>query len=128
MKGQIVELIKIANTMRAIGSENKPTALMISDGDELVKYYTSIFKKNCSSYNIIKSTGGIVSNMGMKPIIGIADEEPIVDKIFTINNHSWNTSKVLIIIEDCIIVTMNSIYAIHNKSNFRERKLKEIGI
>ncbi len=66
--------------------------------------------------------------ISQEPLIGIPDDVPIVGSKFTINNFSWGTSIVNYNIDNIIIITKNSVYAIHNKSHFRDTQLKLIGI
>ena len=42
--------------------------------------------------------------------------------------RSWSTTVVVNIINDDIIITKNSIYAIHDVSKMRDKKLKDLGI
>jgi hypothetical protein len=130
MKGETIEIIKIADIIRDISGNykrtgwGKQTIMIISDGDSKIEFYTSLFiKEKSNNYNILKTTGGIVEQPF---IIGVCDDNPVIGKIFTINNSSWHTSKVVDIIENCVLITMNSVYAIHNNSNLRNLKLNKI--
>lgn len=134
MKGQEVTIYKLADILR---TSLNPTIMLISDGDEIISYYVSLLlenKKLLDDFSILKTSGGIVSQPSKNPIIknvnlnGIADDYPRPGQIFTINNSSWHTSKVDLVIEGCILVTRNSIYALHSKSFIRDKKLKQIGI
>jgi protein subunit release factor A len=42
--------------------------------------------------------------------------------------RGWRTSVVDRIIEDCIVITKNSVYAIHDLALLRDNKLKELGL
>jgi hypothetical protein len=134
MKGETVEIIKIGNIMKNYLKLEKDTVMVISDGDSKVNFYVSIFiNKNKDNYNILKTTDGIVSQPFVKfnkkvpmPLIGVLDDYPKVGKMITINDATWHTSKVIDIIEDCIVVTMNSIYALHTDSNLRNIKLNKL--
>jgi hypothetical protein len=118
----------------------KQTLMIVSDGGSLFDYYISILRKNCESdYNFLKTKKSIVgtpqifrsSLLGHKPVDtlkGISDGDPIVGLPYTINNGSWYTSKIEKIIDDYILITKNSVYAIHNISDFRDKKLNDIGI
>lgn len=134
MKGQEVTIYKLADILR---TSLNPTIMLISDGDEIISYYVSLFLENKEllvDFSILKTSNGIVSQPLKNPLIknvnltGIADDYPKSGQIFTINNSSWHTSKVDLIIEGCILVTRNSIYALHSKSLIRDKKLKQIGI
>jgi hypothetical protein len=45
---------------------------------------------------------------------------------FTVGN--WHSSIVEKIINNNIVITKNSVYAIHSVSEFRDKKLKDLGI
>lgn len=139
MKGETIEVIKIADIIRDISGKGKQTIMIISDGDSKIEFYTSLFiKEKSNNYNILKTVGfsqGDLSDDGVgkhflkercKAIIGVCDDNPVIGEIFTINNYSWHTSKVVDIIENCVLITMNSVYAIHNNSNLRNLKLNKI--
>lgn len=134
MKGREVTIYKLADIHR---TSPNPTIMLISDGDETISYYVSLLlenKKLLDNFSIFETSGGIVSQPSKNPIIknvnltGIADDCPRPGRIFTINNLSWYTSEVDLVIEGCILITRNSIYALHNKSFMRDKKLKQIGI
>lgn len=134
MKGQKVTIYKLCDILRTF---KNPTIMIISDGDDIINYYVSLLMKNSKlteEFSILKTSGGIVSQPSKNPFIknsrlsGIADDYPKLGQIFTINNSSWHTSKVEWVIEGCILVTRNSIYAIHSESFLRDKKLKQIGI
>ena len=144
MKGESIEVIKIADIIRDISGKGKQTFMIISDGDSKIEFYTSLFiKEKSNNYNILKTAGGIVEQPNLynpgfrsphavsttnhsKVKIGVCDDNPKVGKIFTINGYSWHTSKVVDIIENCVLITMNSVYVIHNDSNLRNLKLNKI--
>ena len=118
---------------------NKQTIMVVSDGGELFDYYVNILRNNCDDYNYLKTTKSIVgkpqtfrsSLVGNQPVDtlkGVSDGYPIIGQSYTINNSSWSTSKVEKIIDDYIIITKNSVYAIHNLSDFRDNKLNKLGI
>ncbi len=118
----------------------KQTIMVVNNGGPLFDYYVSILKENCEiDYNFLKTEKSIVgtpqifrsSLIGNKPVDtlkGISDGDPIVGNSYTINNSSWHTSKVEKIIDDCILITKNSVYAIHNLSDVRDKKLNNLGI
>jgi hypothetical protein len=57
---------------------------------------------------------------------GILEDDPTVGK--GLNLGHWRTSVVDRIIEDCVIITRNSVYAIHDLALIREKKLNDLGI
>jgi uncharacterized membrane protein len=145
-----VEILKIGNIMPVVpitGTKvydtyqfrDKQTIMVVSDGGYLFDYYTNILRSNCDYYNYLKTTKSIVgkpqtfrsSLLGNQPVDtlkGLSDGDPVVGQSYTINNSSWYTSKVEKIIDDCIIITKNSVYAIHNLSDVREKKLDDLGL
>ena len=60
-------------------------------------------------------------------LIGVPDGDPIVGKTYGINGN-WYTSPIIKIIDNCVLITENSISAIHHISKIREDKLKQLGI
>lgn len=138
MKGEKITIYKLGNILRI---PRNPTIMIISDGDDIINYYISLFLESKKmldvlvDFSILKTYGDIVSQPLKNPFIknspklsGIADDYPKTGEIFTIDKSSWHTSKVDLIIEGCILVTRNSIYAIHSESFLRDKKLKQIGI
>lgn len=136
MKGQKVTIYKLGNILR---TPKNSTIMIISDGDNIISYYVSLLMENSKlleEFSIIKTAGGIISQPLRNTLIrknrealsGIADDYPKSGQIFTIDNSSWHTSRVELVIEDCILLTINSIYAIHSESFLRDKKLKQIGI
>ena len=141
-----VEILKIGSIMPIVpilGSRvydtsqfRKTTIMVVYDGGKLFDYYIDILKKNCDEYSYQKTAQSIVgSPFSFKPGVklknilkGLSDENPVIGQSYTINNSSWYTSKVEKIIEDCIIITKNSVYAIHNLSDVREKKLGDLGL
>lgn len=118
---------------------NKQTIMVVYDGDQLFDYYVSILMQNCNEYSFLKTTKSIIGkplffrssllgNQFMDTLKGLSDGDPVVGQSYTINNSSWYTSKVEKIIDDCIIITKNSVYAIHNLSDVRQKKLDGLGL
>jgi hypothetical protein len=137
-----VEILKIGSIMPIIpilGSTyqfRKTTIMVVYDGGKLFDYYIDILKKNCDEYSYQRTAQSIVgSPFSFKPGVklknilkGISDENPVIGQSYTINNSSWHTSKVERIIDGCILITKNSVYAIHNLSDVREKKLEDLGL
>lgn len=140
MKGLKLKILKIGNILPSVKEDtSNSTIMVISDGDEIISYYVSIvseYFKSDENYSILKSSGDIINQLYRNTfskdrklgLIGFADDYPKVGEIFTINGHVWHTSMVNIIIDDCILVTKNSLYALHNDSILRDKKLKKLGI
>ena len=139
--GSILPLMPLKGTRVYDTSQfrDKQTIMIVSDGEKLFDYYINILRSNCDYYNYLKTTKSIVgkpqtfrsSLVGNQPVDtlkGVSDGYPIIGQSYTIDNSSWYTSKVEKIIEDCIIITKNSVYAIHNLSDVREKKLGDLGL
>lgn len=110
---------------------NKQTIMIVSDGGELFDYYVNILRNNCDDYSYLKTTKSIVGKPNPfknDTLKGVSDGYPIIGQSYTINNSSWYTSKVEKIIDDYIIITKNSVYAIHNLLDIREKKLSNLGL
>lgn len=136
---KVVEILKIGNILPAVSSSGKKTIMIVSDGEQLFDYYVSILIQNCDEYSFLKTSKSIVgkpqtfssSLVGNRPVDtvkGLSDGDPIIGQSYTINNSSWYTSKVEQIIDDCIIITKNSVYAIHNLSDVRNKKINNLGL
>ncbi len=136
---KVVEILKIGNILPAVSSSGKKTIMIVSDGEQLFDYYVSILIQNCDEYSFLKTSKSIVGKpqtfrsflVGNRPVDtvkGLSDGDPIIGQSYTINNSSWYTSKVEQIIDDCIIITKNSVYAIHNLSDVRQKKLDDLGL
>lgn len=136
---KVVEILKIGNILPAVSSSGKKTIMIVSDGEQLFDYYVSILIQNCDEYSFLKTSKSIVGkpqvfrssllgNQFMDTLKGLSDGDPVVGQSFTINNSSWYTSKVEKIIDDFIIITNNSVYAIHNLSDVRNKKINNLGL
>lgn len=138
MKGEKVEIIKISDIL---GLSNGKTFLIATDSGNIVDYYNNILIDYIGDkYKIQKTGGGIISQPETinniirgkiskgEYIKGIVDNDPKIGESFTINGRSWGTSIVSEIIDNNIIITKNSVYAINNDSIFRDKQIKKLGI
>jgi hypothetical protein len=57
---------------------------------------------------------------------GIQNKEPKIGESYGIGN--WYTSTVNKIIDEDILITRNSVYAIHDVSKIRDKILNDLGI
>ncbi len=137
MNNEEVHIIKIGEIIGPIGE--RKAYLMVDEDDDINKYYVNIVREHFKDTHMIMKSSGIIRQptwssyntfVGMteRPVIGIPDGEPIIGKSFTINNSSWHTSEVKKIIENDILVTRNSVYLLYNKSNHRDRIIKDLGV
>jgi hypothetical protein len=125
-----VELYKIATI---ISSGKK--MMVVHNAGEPCDSYVKILREHCKEYSFMKTDKSIIGTpkMSMRSHIhkghsikGTFDYEPTVGKGLSLGN--WRTSVVDRIIEDCIIITRNSVYAIHDLALIREKKLNDLGI
>jgi len=138
-----VEILKIGSIIpRIVGGKidsEKKTIMVVYDGGPLFDHYVSILKEKCSDeYSYLKTQKSIVGVPNNRPdrfakfekpsdtLKGIADGEPEVGKSYTVD--SWRTSTIMKIIDDDILITRNSVYAIHNIEKLRDKKLNDLGI
>jgi hypothetical protein len=127
-----VEVIKLGDVLGSEGTKN-PFILIITDGGEIVDHYNEILTRNCKDdYKIQRTIGGVVQerfgDVDRGKRSGMEDGYPVIGESYTLDNGIWHTSSVNRIIEGCVLITRNSIYAIHNLSEFRDKKLNELGI
>ncbi len=130
-----VEIYKIGTILGAIGGK-KSTMMVVNNAGEPCDSYVSILREHCSEeYSFMKTDKAIIGTpkMSMKShvyeghsIKGVLYEPPKVGDSVSLGH--WRTSVVDRIIEDCIVITKNSVYVIHNPSLIREKKLNDLGI
>lgn len=133
-----VEIIKLGDVFGP--DKDKKFMLIITDGGPIINHYNDILFENCSNdFKIQRSSGGIVQEKRFGDMVrgkiyngegrkGIEDGSPIVGESYTLDNSSWHTSRIERVIDDCIIITKNSVYAIHSMSDLRDKKLNNLGI
>ena len=140
--GSILPVMPIKGTRVYDTSQfkNKPTVMVVHNAGPTFEYYVNKLKENCiDRFSFQKTSQSIVgypfvfrsSLVGNQPSLelkGISDGDPIIGKPYTINNSTWHTSTVEEIIDDCVIITKNSVYAIHNISDVRDLKLNDLGL
>lgn len=129
IKGLKIEVIKIGIVIpKTYAEKNIKTTIAVtnSDCDSISKYYTSILTSKCRpDYNFITITYvGRIFKSGK--FIGVADDEPKIGETFKMDNYSWQTSVVNRVVNDNIIITKNSVYALHNISLMRDQKLNKL--
>jgi hypothetical protein len=128
-----VEILKIGSILPTL--RNKPTVMVVHNAGPTFEYYVNKLKENCiEKFSFQKTAQSIVGYprgfyfAQCYELKGISDGDPIIGKPYTINNSTWHTSTVEEIIDDCVIITKNSVYAIHTISKLRDEKLKNIGL
>ena len=134
-----VEILKIGTFLPTIGKEeNKDTIMVVYDGGSIFDYYVEVLKEKCGDkYNYLKTAQSIVGmpEQGISSLLrhekfdrikGIQNGEPKIGVSFGVNH--WYTSTVNDIIDGNILITRNSVYAIHDISKIREKRLNDLGI
>jgi hypothetical protein len=127
-----VEILKIGTILPST-IENENTIMVVYNGGPIFEYYVSILRENCDEYKYLKTHQSIVGGpYSYRPgkndnrLIGELDGDLVVGMSFTVG--SWHSSIVQKIINKNVAITNNSVYAIHNVSEFRDKKLKDLGL
>ncbi len=130
-----VELYKIGTVLGGMAGK-KPTMMVVSNAGEPCDTYVKILRENCSGeYSFMKTDKAIIGTprMSMRSHIheghsikGTLDNPPKVGESLSLGY--WRTSDVDRVIDDCIVITSNSVYAIHDLALIREKKLNDLGI
>ena len=134
-----VEIIKIGsiigpNSFPFLNKGDNKIILVATDGDDTYNYYLEIVRKNRPQYRYQKTVQSIVGYPVLNPLdknktlIGKCDGIPTIGQVYTINNSTWHTSLIEEILEECVLITKNSIYAIHNQSKLRDKKITDLGL
>ena len=142
-----VEILKIGKIIPDVISkweisegkkEGKDTIMIVHNDSPVFDYYVSILREKCGDeYKYLKTHKSIVGSpevfksslLGKQKsdtIKGIQNEEPEVGKSYEVGY--WHTSTVMRIIDEDILITRNSVYAIHNPSKIRDKRLNDLGI
>ena len=135
-----VEILKIGSIIPdVISKEGKDTIMVVFDGGPIFDHYVSILKEKCGDeYKYLKTQQSIVGTPSNRPdrfsrfdkpsntLKGIQNKEPKIGESYGIGN--WYTSTVNKIIDDNILITRNSVYAIHDVPKLRDKILNDLGI
>jgi hypothetical protein len=133
-----VEILKIGTILPDIKGGREFTIMVVYNGGPIFDHYVTILKEKCGDeYKYLKTDQSIVGSINNasrfskfdKPsnkLKGIQNKEPKIGESYGIGN--WYTSTVNRIIDEDILITRNSVYAIHNPSKIREKKLNNLGI
>ena len=133
-----VEILKLGYIIpRVVGGNidrEKETIMIVYNGGPIFDHYVSILKEKCGDeYKFLKTDKNIIGgphryipgNIDNR-LFGELDGELVIGMSFTVG--SWHSSIVQKIINKNIAITSNSVYAIHNLSEFRENRLNDLGI
>jgi hypothetical protein len=131
-----VEILKIGSI---IPTEGRDTIMVVFDGGTIFDHYVSILKEKCGDeYKYLKTQQSIVGTPSDRPdrfsrfdkpsntLKGIQNKEPKIGESYGVVN--WYTSTVNKIIDDNILITRNSVYAIHDVPKLRDKILNDLGI
>ena len=141
-----VEVLKIGTIISSIISKqeiddgkkkSKDTIMFVYNGGPLFDHYVNILKEKCvDDYKYLKTDKSIVGSINtnqkfgksnkLDTLKGIQNNDPVVGQSYGV--ESWYTSTVNKIIDEDILITRNSVYAIHNLSKIRDKKLNDLGI
>lgn len=144
-----VEIIKIGEITPGFKPESGQILIMIiEESTPTISHYLNKLKSAGSGKYTTMSTKGIIRPSGDmssmfsyggplsyivdgengRNIIGIPDHDPIIGDYFSINGGLWSTTTIKEIIDNDIIITKNSVYAIHSVSRMRSNALKNLGL
>lgn len=115
-----IELIKIGTIL----TKNLISYPFNTERQDIYDYYIDILKENYK-VEYIQVDNSIFRLFEEDFII---DEEPEIGKAFITAKPWFYTSLVQNILHNCILITLNSIYAIVDESYYREQKLKNLGL
>lgn len=128
------EVIKIGKILPPILNKSK-TIMIVNNGGEIIDFYVNKLTNDFNNeFAFIKSeqsligtsfTGTVWAKRGSSIIISLNDL-PNIGEFFYI--EKYRSSKVVKIIDNQIIITEDSVYALHNQSNIRESRLNDLGI
>lgn len=133
-----VEILKIGTILPDIKGGREFTIMVVYNGGPVFDHYVNILKEKCGNdYKYLKTDQSIVGSINNaskfskfdKPsntLKGIQNADPVVGQSYGVGN--WYTSTVNRIIDENILITRNSVYAIHDVSKFREKRLNDLGI
>jgi hypothetical protein len=133
-----VEILKIGTILPDIKGGREFTIMVVYNGGSLFDYYVNILKEKCGGeYKYLKTDKAIIGSINNTPrfsksdvlsdtLKGIQNDDPVIGQSYGVGN--WYTSTVNKIIDEDILITRNSVYAIHDVSKLREKRLNDLGI
>jgi len=133
-----VEILKVGTILPDIKGGREFTIMVVYNGGSLFDYYVNILKEKCGDeYKYLKTDQAIVGSINNTPrfsksdvlsdtLKGIQNDDPVIGQSYGVGN--WYTSTVMKIIDEDILITRNSVYAIHDVSKLREKRLNDLGI
>ena len=133
-----VEILKIGSIIPSIKEgvkDSKDTIMVVFNGGPIFDHYVEVLKEKCGDkYKYLRTDKAIVGTIESGSLVskksdtlkGIQNDEPKIGVSYGIGH--WYTSTVNDIIDDNILITRNSVYAIHDISKIREKRLNDLGI
>ena len=139
-----VEILKIGSIVPSVKEGVKDTIMVVFNGGPIFDHYVEVLKEKCGDkYNYLRTDKAIVGTMEVfkgvqrmtssllghkrsEILKGFQNDEPKIG--FSYGVESWYTSTVNEIIDGNILITRNSVYAIHDISKIREKRLNDLGI
>ena len=135
-----IELIKIGEIISNEENDKSRKTIKIGVGDPILNYYSNKLKKK-TNYRFIDyqvESIKMFKNYSLfshksKLEIGqfrkgkLFQEVQIGLNIILSGNEVWGTTKIVEIVDE-VIITLNSVYAIHNIQLSREIKLNDLGL
>jgi hypothetical protein len=132
-----VEILKIGTILPDIKGGREFTIMVVYNGGSIFDHYVTILKEKCGDeYKYLKTDKAIIGSINntsrfsksdkSDTLKGIQNDDPVVGQSYGIGN--WHTSTVNKIIDENILITRNSVYAIHDVSKLREKRLNDLGI
>lgn len=131
-----VEILKIGSI---IPTEGRDTIMVVFNAGPIFDHYVSILREKCGDeYKYLKTDKSIIGTPSDRPdrfsrfdkpsdtLKGIQNKEPKIGESYGIGH--WYTSTVNKIIDNDILITRNSVYAIHDVSKLRDKILNDLGI
>ena len=128
-----VEILKLGGIMHLNQANGLRRLNLVSDGGPQFDYYKQILIEKAANqfefYDTLQIFVGSPVPLKINfQLFGIPDSPPLVGQPFSINKRTWRTTIVKSIIDDKIIITKNSVYAIHDISEVRNQKIQQLGL
>ena len=106
---------------------------IVCDGGPIFDYYKNLIIEHTSNIFEFYETpqiyvGGPFPYNDPTPLFGPLDEQPLVGKPLVLRHKRWYSSRVDSIIGNCIIITKNSVYILHEISEVRNQKIQQLGL
>ena len=131
------EILKIGTILNGQKAGFAPDIMVVCNGGPVFDYYVDILRDKCGDdYKYLRTDQAIIGKPEVykgtssgkfkteNKLVGVMNDEPMVGISF--NLEWWHTSTVMRILDESVFLTKNSVYAIHDVSLLREKRLNEI--